>query len=84
MLTQLRSQVTPVWYEFGQAVGVTRDVLDRCLGYPQEECIVEVLDHWVRTRKLTWRDVADGLRAIGLQCLANEILNVYKTGILRL
>ena len=45
---------------------------------------MEVLDHWVRTRKLTWRDVADGLRAIGLQRLANEILNVYKTGILRL
>ena len=81
LLIQIRTQVTPVWYKFGQAVGVPREILNKCLGFPSEECVVEVLDYWLRNNNPTWKDVADGLRETGLQCLANGILNVYKTGV---
>ena len=80
LLIQLRSQVTPKWYEFGQAVGINNTILDRCLGYPPEECVVEVLDNWLRTSKRTWKDVAKGLSTIGLNTLAGNILKVYDTG----
>lgn len=80
LLLQISSQVTPVWYKFGQVIGVSKEILDKCLDYPAEECVVEVVDHWLRTRKCTWKDVAEGLNATGLQCLADDILKVYTTG----
>ena len=57
--------------------------MDGYVGYPDEECIVEVLDHWMRNHKSkpTWRDVAKSLKDVGLYQLADGILNVYKTGI---
>ena len=62
-------------------LGVTKQVLKKCSGYPPEECIVEVLDNWLRTSKRSWKDVAEGLSAIGLQSLADDIIKVYTTGI---
>ena len=60
------------------------EVLDKFLGYPSEQCIVEVLDYWLRngqeSNKRTWKDVADVLKAIGEKSLADDILNVYRTG----
>ena len=81
LLTQLCPHITPKWYEFGVAVGVTKEVLDKCLGYPPEECIVEVLDNWLRTRttKPTWKDVAEGLCMIEFQQLAENVLKMYET-----
>lgn len=59
--------------------------------YPPEECIVEVLDVWLRNydcdntdasmiRKPTWWDVARALREIELHQLANNILSLCKDG----
>lgn len=42
-----------------------------------------MLDYWLRnydTGKLTWKDVASVLRAIDLGRLADDIENVYSTG----
>ena len=74
LLVRIRTQVTPNWYEFGLAVGVAEEVLNSYSGYPPEECIVEMLDHWLRNNdaKSTWNDVADGLRKIGLHELAES------------
>lgn len=80
MLLQIRTQVTPVWYEFGQAVGVSQEILDKCLGHPADECVVEVLDHWLRMHNPTWKDVSKGLSEVGLKNLSDGILDVYKTG----
>jgi hypothetical protein len=83
LLIQLRPQVTPKWYEFGVIVGIEKEVLDyfasKC---SPEECMVEMLDHWLRNREeqLTWREVARALKAINLQQLALDIESVYKTG----
>lgn len=86
-MIQLRPQVTPRWYEFGKAIGIKREVLDNCASKcAPEECIVEILDHWLRNRveKATWKDVAKALKMIGLEKLALQIEDVYKTGIIKL
>ena len=85
LLIQISSHIGSNWYQFGQAVEIPKEILDRCLGYPTEQCIEEVLDYWLRIQsekesKPTWKIVAKGLKAIGHNSLAEDILNVYKTG----
>ena len=84
LLIQLRVQVTPKWYQFGEAVGIQKEVLDNCAKHcPPEECIVEMFDYWLRNCKEqpTWREVAKTLNLINLKELAAEIDRVYTTGI---
>ena len=78
---QLHSQVTSKWQKFGLAVGIAKEILDR---YSQEECIVQVLDCWLRNHNMsgtkpTWRDVSKALEKIELHQLAESVLNVYET-----
>ena len=82
LLIQLRSEVTPKWYQFGEAMGVGKEVLDKCIKYPSEESLIEVLDNWLRNHagQPTWREVAEALKGIGLQQLAFDIEKVYNTG----
>ena len=86
LLIQVRSQVTPKWKELGSVVGISKELLDKYSSYPPEECIVEVLDYWLRSHsatgavRLTWRDVGDTLMKIGLHQLAESIMSVYQTG----
>lgn len=92
LLIQLRSEVTLKWREFGLAVGLAEELLDKYSTSPPEECIVEVLDVWLRNydcssrhdasviKKPTWWDVAKTLREIELHQLANNILGKYKNG----
>ena len=74
--------MTPKWYQFGLAVGLDKEILDRYTSYSSEVCIVEVLDYWLRNHhtKPTWRDVAEALNEIELHQLGEEILRVYETG----
>ena len=45
------------------------------------DCLVELLETWLKkTKKSTWRLTADALKSMGEEDLAQEILNVYKTG----
>ena len=74
-----------MWKEFGLVIGIAEEVLDGYSSYPPEECLVEVLDYWLRKHhtaenKLTWRDVVKVVKEIGLHQLAENILNVYQTG----
>ena len=81
-LIQVRTQLTSKWYQFGLALGVDKDILNKYSEFPPEESIVEVADYWLRNSytKPTWRDVARALKKIGFDLLAEDILNVYKTG----
>jgi hypothetical protein len=83
LLIQLRGAVTSRWYQLGEALEVSKEVLDKCTNYPPEESIVEVLDQWLRNfpGRPTWRGVANALRRTGFQQLANDIEMVYETGI---
>ena len=82
LLIQLRSQVTPKWYEFGEAAGIERELLDKFAKQcSPEECIVEMFDYWLRSGdKPTWRDVTKILKSIHLPQLAFDIERVYITG----
>ena len=82
LLVQLRPQVSPFWYNFGHSLGVPKETLNTFVGYPDEECLVEVLDYWLRHRKSkpTWRDVVKSLKHVELFQLADDILAAYKTG----
>ena len=84
LLIQLRSQVTSKWYELGLAVGMESATLDKLSKYPSEQCMVEVLDRWIRSYdyKLTWREVSHVLKKIKFEKLAEKILDVYKCGML--
>ena len=75
LLIKIRTQVTPRWYEFGRAVGIAKEVLNSYRSYPPEECIVEMLDYWLRNCDVEpcWEDVANALRKIKLYQLADSI-----------
>ena len=69
-------KVTEKWHQFGAALGVEKVILDRCLNYPPEKSIVEILDHWLRSCDLeerNWRDVAKALRQIEHNPLTEEM-----------
>ena len=82
LLIQLQAEVTPKWYQFGEIAGVDKGTLNKYTEYPDNQCIIEVLDCWLRnhTGKPTWREVAEILRGIDLQKLASNIERVYETG----
>ena len=82
LLIQVKGAVTSRWYELGVALEISKEVLDRYCSRPPEESIIEMLDQWLRSGpvKRTWRDVANALRKISLQRLANDIEKVYETG----
>jgi hypothetical protein len=78
----LQDKVTQNWYQFGVALGIEKDVLDRYLNYPPEQSIVEILDHLLRrdVEQLSWMEVAGALRQINFHQLAEEIESITETG----
>lgn len=83
LLIQLREEVTPHWQNFGLIIGVPRKVIVKYSEYPPDQCMIEILDYWLRHHDdapLTWRDVAVALRQIKLYQLAEKILKVYVIG----
>ena len=86
LLIQLQHQVGPKWYEFGEAAGIKKEVLDKIASQcPPEQCIVELFDYWLKIATdsepiITWRSIADILKAIDLTELGIDIERVYTTG----
>ena len=82
LLILLKEELTPRWYELGLVVGVPKDVMDGYLGYPSDQCLIELLDYWLRHHpgQLTWREVAQALREMKLYQLAKEALQISTTG----
>ena len=83
LLIQISPHINSKWYQFGLAIGIPKEILDKCLDYPTEQSVIEVLDYWLRIQKQckpTWKVIAKGLQTIGYDNLAEGILNVYKTG----
>ena len=67
MLIKLRSEVDPkLWYQFGLAIGIQEDILEKFIGYPEVERMVELADYWLRNHpaKPTWSDISDAMRSI--------------------
>ena len=85
MLIQVR-EVIPKWHEYGQALGVSPEMLKELqnMKMGDYEKLVEVLDYWFRQfpqgSQPMWRDVAIGLQGVGMETLADDIMKVYTTG----
>ena len=84
LLIQLRSEVSSHWYQFGQAIGIEKEILDnfaqKC---SPEECIVETLDYWLRNHtagRPNWSEIVEALIAINLIHLAQDIEALYLIG----
>jgi hypothetical protein len=84
LLIQIQADITPKWYEFGEAIGVEKEALDKWTQYPPEQNIIEVCDHWLRNcgghDQCSWIKVAEALKKVGFQQLASDIEKVYRTG----
>ena len=82
-MIQLRPQVTLKWYQFGEAAGIKKEILDNFARQcSPDDCIVEMLDFWLRhcAKQPTWKDVSKILTRINLSQLALDVDNVYTTG----
>jgi pyrroloquinoline quinone (PQQ) biosynthesis protein C len=83
LLIHLRAQVSPLWYQFGEAAGIETEMLEKLANdcSPQER-IIEMFDYWLRKQKepLTWKDIAKILKMIDLEQLAAKIEEIYTTG----
>ena len=82
LLIQLQSKVTHKWYEFGEALGIGTEILNRYAECTTDQSIIEVCDYWFRSHmgQPTWREIANALKKIKFQQLAVDIESVYETG----
>ena len=82
LLILLKEEITPRWYEFGLVVGVPKEVMDSYSGHPSDQCLIELLDYWLRHHpgQLTWREVAQALREIEFYQLAEKALQISTIG----
>ena len=69
----LREQVSSQWYSFGLGIGVPKQILNQLEDYTDEECLVEVLDYWLRHHpgKPTWQEVTEAKRKALASCNTN-------------
>jgi hypothetical protein len=76
LLILLKEELAPKWYDFGLVVGVPQELMDSYSGYPSDQCLTEVLDYWLRHHmdagKMKWMDVANALKAVELNQLAEK------------
>ena len=63
---KLQGQVSKQWYQFGLSLGIPMDVLEGFNLYSEEDCLVEVLDYWLKNHpsKPTWQEITDAQRKI--------------------
>ena len=63
-------------------MGVPKQVMDGYLGYPSDQCLIELFDYWLRHHpgQLMCREVAQALKEIKLYQLAEKILQISVTG----
>jgi ribonuclease HII len=63
-------------------VGVPKEVMDGFVGYPSDQCLIEVLDYWLRHHlgQLKWEEVAHALKEAKLHQLAKKALQISTTG----
>ena len=66
LLHKLQGQVTSQWYQFGLAIGVPINILEQFNHHSEEDCLVEVLDYWLRHHpdQPTWQEVTEAQRTI--------------------
>ena len=79
LLLRLRGHITSQWYLFGLAFGVPKEILEQLRRYPREQCLVEVLDYWLRHHdgQPTWEQVVVAQEKIKFHLLVNDTENAH-------
>ena len=79
LLSKLNGKIKSQWYHFGLAIGVPNQTLDQLYNYSEDDCLVEVLDYWLKNHpdQPTWKELADAVADLQDYELANSILKVY-------
>ena len=79
LLTKLQGKIKNQWYHFGLAIGVPNNALDQLYSHSEDDCLVEVLDYWLKNHpdQPTWKELADAVADLQDYELANSILKVY-------
>lgn len=79
MLIKLHGRVDTQWYALGTALGIPTEFLDSLKSYPDQDCMVEMLDYWLRNHpdQPTWKEIADAIEDIHDYLLAKSIKEVY-------
>ena len=65
-------EVYSKWYQFGEAVGLSREELDQISNHSPTEAITEVFGCWLRHHKVTQKDIIEILYKMGLQELSSN------------
>ena len=79
LLVKLRGKIKGHWYQFGLTIGVPKEALSQLVGYDEEDCLVEILDYWLKNHpdQPTWKELADAMEDLRDYELATSILKVY-------
>ena len=79
LLPKLQGKINSQWYHFGLALGVPNNTLDHLHNYSEDDCLVEVLDYWLKNHpdQPTWKELADAVADLQDYELANSILKIY-------
>ena len=82
LLILLQQELSPRWYQLGLVIGIPKDIMDGYVGRPSDQCLIEVLDYWLRhhSDQLTWGEVAQALREMQLYQLAEKAQQIFTTG----
>lgn len=75
LVSKLRSSVdAKLWYQFGTAIGVPKDILEMLKGYDGEQCMIELADYWLKNHpaKPTWSEVNHTARRFMKQIEMND------------
>ena len=77
LLLKLCSQVSPKWRQFGFALRIPTETLNELSSYQEEDRLSEIANYWMKQHQgqLTWREVAQIMKEIDLNDLAEEILS---------
>ena len=69
LIYTLRGEISSKWYSFGLALGLPNEILNQLKDYSTEECLVEVLDYWLKHHQgnPTWQEIMDAKRKIDPQ-----------------
>ena len=76
-----------MWFDLGDALDLPPSILDDIRGQFEtnpQQCMIEMVDAWLQRHlsrgSPTWTEVAEALRKINQNGLANALENVYYTG----
>ena len=66
LLEKLQGQISKQWYQLGLSLGLPMDVLEGFNLYSEDDCLVEVLDYWLKHHpsKPTWQEITDAQKKV--------------------